>query len=528
MASVLAALARSIARRPVQFLLGWLLISGLGLAAALGAFGEGLFPRLTSGDPTVPGEARDGQDILQDNAETGGSLTLLVDGVAATDSRLPAPIMAARADLLDIDNVLRVLDPLTAPDAPVGRGSTGLIAKDGNGLLVIVDVEPDLPEAEENAALTAVHSRLDVTASEITDAFPGARAFVGGTGPLITAITDQVSADLATGEGIALPVSLLVMIVVFGGFLAAGLPILGAIASIAVSLLVLLGFSALVELDASVVNVVTVLGLGLCIDYGLLIVSRFREELRRTALDSDERGRKAQIAAALAATMSSAGRTVAFSAVTVGVSLSGLLLFTADFLRAVGVAGISIVAVALLVALTLVPALLALAGPRMIRPGLLHRTPIMGAAVRRFGDIAPAEGLFSRLAKGTQRRPILVVLGILALLALLAAPVLDLKVRNSGVELLPESAPQRQFFDTLQEEFPGTGFPDVQIVGRARPEQMTGLAEQITARDPSLTTAPPRSVGTDYSVLSVYTVDGDPASSAAQGLVEDLRTDRPD
>jgi len=204
------------------------------------------------------------------------------------------------------------------------------------------------------------------------------------------------------------------------------------------------------------------------------------------------------------------------------------LLFTADFLRAVGVAGISIVAIALLAALTLVPALLALAGQRMVRPGLLHRTPVLGAAVRRFGDIAPAEGLFSRLARGTQRRPVLVVLGILALLALLAAPVSDLRVRNSGVELLPESAPQRQFFDTLQEEFLGAGFPDLQIVGRTSPEEMIGLAEQITARDRSLTTAPPRSVGSEYSVLAVYTAVGDPASSEAQRLVEDIRTDRPD
>ncbi len=537
---MLAALARSISRRPVAFIAAWLLLSAVAFAAALGTFGEGLFPRLTSGDPSVPGEARDGQDILQDNAETGGGLTLLVDGVAASDPVLVAPITAARDDLLDVDHVLQVLDPLTLPGGPANPAAAGLVAEDGNGLLVVVDLEPDLSEPDEDAALTAVHARLDEAGAEITDAAPDARALVGGTRPLITAITDQVSADLATGEGIALPVSLLVMVLVFGGFLAAGLPILGAIASIAVSLLALLGFSFLVELDASVVNVVTVLGLGLCIDYGLLIVSRFREELRRVAPAPDtttnpsdlavlaKTARSEDVTSALAATMSRAGRTVVFSAVTVGISLSGLLLFTADFLRAVGVAGISIVAVALLVALTLVPALLALAGHRMVRPGLLHRTPVLGAVVRRFGDVAPAEGLFSRLARGTQRHPVLVVLGVLAILALLAAPVVDLKVRNSGVELLPESAPQRQFFDTLQAEFPASGFPDVQIVGRTSPQEMTGLAENIASRDGSLTVAAPRSVGSDYSVLSIFTAEGDPASPAAQRLVEELRNDRPE
>jgi len=526
MATVLAALGRSIARRPLAIVVAWLLLSSVAFTAALGAFGEGLFPRLTSGDPSVPGEAREGQDILQENADTSGGLTLLIDGVAATDPRLVSPITTARDDLLNTDNVLRVLDPLAPSGAPAPQ-ATGLVAADGNGLLVVVDLEPDLSDADEDAALTAVHARLDLAAAEITEALPGARALVGGTQPLITAITDQVSEDLAVGEGIALPVSLLVMIVVFGGFLAAGLPILGAIASIAVSLLGLLGFSLLIDLDASVVNVVTVLGLGLCIDYGLLIVSRFREELRRIAA-GDELAAGQQIEAALTATMSTAGRTVVFSAVTVAVSLSGLLLFSADFLRAVGAAGISIVAVALLVALTLVPALLALAGPRMIRPGLLHRTPILGAGVRRFGDIAPPVGLFSRLGRWTQRRPLLVVVGIVALLALLAAPVSDLRVRNSGVALLPESAPQRQFFDTLSADFPMAGFPDVQIVGRASPEEMSRLAEEVTARDHSLRTAPPKTVGGGYSVLAVYTADGDPASPAAQRLVDDIRGDRPD
>ena len=528
MSSVLAALGRSIARRPLPVILAWLVLAALGFAAALGGFGEGLFPRLTSGDPTVPGEARDGQDILQDNAETSGNLTLLVDGVPATDPGLPAPIAAAREELTDIDGVLRVLDPLAAPGGVTGLAATELVAEDGNGLLLVVDLEPDLAAGDIDAALAAVQSRLDEAAADITGSVEGARALVGGTRPLVTAITDQVSDDLATGEGIALPVSLLVLILVFGGFLAAGMPIIGAIVSIAVSLLGLLGFSYLIDLDASVVNVVTVLGLGLCIDYGLLIVSRFREELRKGSPDADAAPDGDHVSDALVATMASAGRTVAFSAVTVGISLSGLLLFTADFLRAVGAAGISIVAVALLVALTLVPALLTIAGPRMIRPGLLHRTPLLGRTVRRFGDVAPADGFFSRLGRSTQRRPVLVVVGVVAVLALMAVPVSDLRLRNSGVALLPESAPARVFFDTLSAEFPTSGFPVVQIVGRTDPEQMTAVAEQVSALDNSLTAAPPRQVGDDYTVVDVYAADGDPAGPDAQALVDSVRENRPD
>jgi RND superfamily putative drug exporter len=148
--------------------------------------------------------------------------------------------------------------------------------------------------------------------------------------------------------------------------------------------------------------------------------------------------------------------------------------------------------------------------------------------LRRFGDISPPDGVFSRLGRATQRRPLLVVLGVLAVLVLLAAPVVNLQLRNSGVALLPESAPQRQFFDTLTAEYPAAGFPAVQIVGRASPAQMSALAEQVTALDSAFTVAPPTEVSRDYSVVNVYTADGDAASPAAQDLVKAVRADRPD
>ena len=108
---------------------------------------------------------------------------------------------------------------------------------------------------------------------------------------LVNDINHQVEMDLRVGEGIALPVSLLVMVFVFGGLIAAGMPIIGAIAAIGGGLASLLVFSHVIDLDATVVNIVTVLGLGLCIDYGLLIVSRFREELHRAAPGSRARRR---------------------------------------------------------------------------------------------------------------------------------------------------------------------------------------------------------------------------------------------
>src|SRR5690606_17159271 len=125
----------------------------------------------------------------------------------------------------------------------------------------------------------------------------------------------------------ALPLSLLLMVVVFGGFVAAGMPIVGAIASISGALGMLFGFSWLIDLDATVVNIVTVMGLALCIDYGLLLVSRFREELGRVApgvVPADLTPR--QIEDAVGGAVATAGRTVFFSALIVAISLSGLMV----------------------------------------------------------------------------------------------------------------------------------------------------------------------------------------------------------
>jgi RND superfamily putative drug exporter len=421
-----------------------------------------------------------------------------------------------------------VVDPLGVPGGPGAQAAAALIAKDGNGFLVSATLQADLPDAEQDSSLDATQARLTALSAQITELVPGATGQVGGGTLLFNAITGQVEKDLVRGELIALPVSLLVMVLVFGGFLAAGMPIGGAIASIGGALATLLGFSYLINLDASVVNVVTVLGLGLCIDYGLLIVSRYREELRRRLSTISTRSTKAARTEALASTMATAGRTVLFSGVTVAISLSGLLLFQARILRAVGAAGVSVVVVALLVALTLVPALLALAGARMIRPGLLSRIPGIRRMTNRLGDVAPDEGFFSRLARRTQRRPWLVVCGVLVILGILAAPALRMELRSSGAALLPPSAPDRQFFDTLAEQYPASGIPTIQVVGRATAAEMAPLAESVRGMDGVELVPPPRPVGEQHAVVSVFMTDPDPGGPQAKAVVAQIRADRPD
>lgn len=227
-----------------------------------GVTGPSLFQRLQSGAPNVPREAQQGTDLLAAHESQGTSLLLQVNGVSFTDT------------------------------TELERG----------------------PSTEQKSAADAA---VRVDYDRIVAAFPGATGQVGGGGPLLTAITSQIEVDLRGGEGIALPLSFIVMFFVFGGFVAAGMPVVGAVASIGGGLATVFGFCYLLDLDASVVNVVTLLGLGLSIDYGLLTVSRFREELR-TISDRHEPRRRRRLTPqdtvlATARTMATAGRTVLFS-----------------------------------------------------------------------------------------------------------------------------------------------------------------------------------------------------------------------
>jgi RND superfamily putative drug exporter len=436
--------------------------------ALLGGFGQGLFDRLSTGGGTVPGPAKEGTALLTRTADNGPTVLLLVDDVAVTSTPLREQLGAARRDVRRIPNVVTTDDPFARNSFIYDVDSIPYIAEDQNAVLMTVTLRRGMAPEEQAATIERVSDRLRQVGPNV----PGSRAIVGGLETIVEEVTHQAEVDLRTGEGIALPVSLVIMLVVFGGFLAAGLPIIGAIASIAGAMATLMGFSYLMALDVSTVNVVTVLGLGLCIDYGLLLVSRYREEMRLLPGDPALPPTRRQRELALRRTMDSAGRTVLFSGITVAVSLSGLLVFEGDFLRAIGAAGVSIVVVALLVALTLVPALLAVVRVRMIRPGITYRIPGLRRIVRKLGDVAPEDGVFSRLARVVQRHPALVLISVAAALFVCSMPVLRMHPVVSGTGLLPADSSQRQLFEAVSTRFPYAAPPPIQVAVDARVREL--------------------------------------------------------
>ncbi|GAA5015460.1 MMPL family transporter [Terrabacter aeriphilus] len=502
----LARLGGLIARHPRTWVAAWAVAAIACFAVAVGGVtGESLFERLHSGAPTVESESSRAQDVIAQSQPALETLTLQVTGADLGDAATVAAGQRAARAVAEVPGVNEVRSPLLAPGGLSDRSVAPLLlggSPAAGGFVTVVDFRAGLSKPDQDRAEQAAEAAL----LEVASAVDG-QGSVGSTSKVITAITSTVERDLLRGEGIALPLTFLVMVLVFGGFVAAGMPIVGAVVAIGGALLSLFGFSHAVELDATVVNIVTLLGLGLSIDYGLLTVSRFREELGERAHRTPTRE---EIAHAAERTVATAGRTVLFSGLTVAIALAGLLVFEASIMRAIGVAGVSVVLVAMVVAITLVPALCVLGGRRLAR-----------RATATTSDV----GVFSRLAAGVQRRPVAVIVGVTVVLVTLALPTLSMRLTSSGTELLPKDAQQRVFFEQLARDYPALSAPEVTVVaGSADTAAVQDWAAQFAA-EPGVEGVTVSPLGPDHQRVDLR-VAGRPTSDEAQELVATVRAAR--
>ena len=291
-------------------------------------------------------------------------------------------------------------------------------------------------------------------------AAPGLTSQAGGQIPTEAAINAQVTSDIGRAEGISMPVLLILLVIIFGSLAAASLPL--AIGGIGI----LGSFTALRLLTLATpvsiysINITTILGLGLAIDYGLFMVSRFREELCQQPTTAD----------AVARTVATAGRTVAVSGVTVAVALASLMLFPETFLRSMGYGGVATVAVDMLAALTVMPALLAVLGSRV------NALRIRRGAGRPAAD--ERTGPWYRIARTVMRRPALFVVAITAALLVLGSPFLSIRWGGTDARSLPAGAPARVVTEALGRDFPGNPASPVEVIA-----QLPGAPATPAARD---------------------------------------------
>lgn len=531
---MLNSIARRVVGHPVAVMVGWAIAAIAMLTLALVGLGDGnLSDRTETGLPTVAGaDSTFVYEYTNEHAseDTGPMLSVLFDGVDPRDSGLQSRVAHAAQDVAQRPGVVIVatpfgatqgaaFDPSLVSGGPQAGTSNPYLGADGQSVLLTVTYLPfasdqDALKEHQEAASLLKRAATDPTVSNQQP--PSSLAY---SDPLLKEdFSQQLERDLITGEAVALPVALLVMVLVFGGFLAASAPIIGALASIAGGLAVLFGFSYPVQLDESAINVVEVLGIGLSIDYGLLIVSRYREELAKVR---DPRKREDR-AHAIEVTLATAGRTVFFSAITVAISVAGMLIFSASLIRGIGGAALGVVLMALLSALTLVPAVLFMYGHRLARPSVLSRVRGIKGLLRRTADVSSETGFFHDLAKGVQRRPWLVVGGVTAVLLILASPLTDIAVRNSGVELLPRGNETRQFDAAFGANFPALASPDVRVVADAAPAELDAWLREVDNLAGVVRVSDAAPLG-DLSAAGVYTAFADQAGADATDLVRDLR-----
>ena len=529
----------------------WAALSLLMLLVSLtGVGGGGLFDRLAAGPSTIAGtESARGEEIIKTLSGDGQTVTLQVSGIdlssRATQEAVAAALEPAHTDLRQLAGQTNVLDPFVVPgmlDEPAARD---LAATDLSGFLLIVYVDPNESEIADPSdsdyhdeladLVTRVEERLGRVPDELAGVSPAVSGVVSHSDLIAEAINEQVRDDLVRGEVISLSAALVVMVFVFGGFLAAGLPILGALVSIAGSLGVLWSLSLTQDLHSFVINIVTVIGLGLSIDYGLLVTSRYREELTRTAR-TDSSGdvpagharrrrtgrRSPEIQTATRLTLISAGRTVLFSGLVVATSMLSLLLTGTQVLRSIALAGITVVLIAMAAALTLVPAVLVLLGDRMRRTPLLQHVPGLAALQRGMSDVTREEGMFSKLAGLVHRMPWVVLMACLVLLVVLASPIRNLHMLNSSTDLLPASSDQRTYLRILQEGYPKAQSQDATLVIAAAGDPVMTFVNEQVAAVPGVDQVVELATAGEYTVVYLD-LEGEGPSRSAEEAVRGIR-----
>ncbi|MEY9859329.1 RND superfamily putative drug exporter [Catenulispora sp. GAS73] len=402
------------------------------LLVAMAVVGIGAFGVLKSGgfDDTSSQSWRSQQAI---NAQFGGQPNLVLVVGARTgdvDSGAAAQAGQTLTQELSADHGVSNVVSYFANHSP------GLRSTDGRDAMVLVRVLGD-------------DNQVGKTTNRLLGDYVKDNAAVtvqaGGDAAVNHNVTDQVTKDLAVAESIAVPLTLILLVLAFGSLVAALLPLAIGLVAILGTFAELAILGRITDVSVFAINITTALGLGLGIDYALLMVARYREYLSHGTSVQD----------AVLGTMRTAGRTIAFSALTVAAALAALLVFPFYFLRSFAYAGIGVVAIAAASALIIMPALLAALGTR-VNAG---RLPWARGAQQ--GSAAPAWG---RLASLVMKRPALMALPVVAVLAFLASPLLGASFGTPDETVLPTSAPARQAADALHNDFQGNQATAVQVV----------------------------------------------------------------
>jgi trehalose monomycolate/heme transporter len=475
-----------------------LLIAGIAVIAAA-AWGTGVFGKLQSAGGFVPASSQSQQEANLAARAFGQDAADVVVLYSSPDMTVASPAYKAA--------VTSSLARLPRSDVVSARtywstGSGQFAGANGHESFALLQLRGH-GDAAKIKSFDAISPKLTATGLTPT----GLTVRAGGQIPTEAAINKDVTSDIGRAEAISMPALLLLLLIIFGSLAAASLPLaiggIGILGSFAA--LRLLTLATPVSIYS--VNITTILGLGLAIDYGLFLVGRFREELTR----------QPSVEEALARTVATAGRTVAVSGITVAMALASLLLFPEVFLRSMGYGGVATVLVDMLAALTVMPALLAVLGPR-----------VNALRIRRSAGrprASEAAGGWYRLASSVMRRPLVYATAIVAALLVLALPFLHVSWGGTDARVLPASAPARVVAQSLTSDFAGNPTAPIEAVvrfdGPVRAGELAAYASRL-GQVPGVTGAQVTGLRGDIGRVDLR-YGPDPLSAQARQIVQHVR-----
>jgi RND superfamily putative drug exporter len=458
-----------------------------------GTVGSLVFSRLDSGGYSDPNsDSYQVYNYLHDTLKIADPNVVVV--VDSGDLPINDPAIAAKARLLEAE-----MAKVSGVTKTLSYWSTGgektLAAKDGKAAYILVysKAEAFTPESQE------MGNYFQKNFDGIRD---GLTIYSGGIGVVGNAINEKISKDLAIAEAISIPLTFILLVLVFGAMVASAMPLIVGVSAILGAFFILYLISLITSVSIYALNLTTGMGLGLGIDYALLMVNRFREELHRGKSIEDS----------IVGMMSSAGKTVFYSGLTVLVTLLSLTFFPLPFLKSFGYAGVSVVAIAVAGALFGLPPILALLGNKVDK-----------GVIRKSAITHKDDGRWAQTARLVMKRPVAVVLVSLIILGVLAAPIKNIAFSQGDSRILPASNPAA-VATALQESRFASNIATVDFVivnGAGKENKISNYIEEIKKVSGIVSVGNPQAIGNDARVVAYESML--PRSPEAQKLIHDLR-----
>jgi RND superfamily putative drug exporter len=458
-----------------------------------GTFGSMVFSRLDSGGYSNPdSDSYQVYNYLNKNLKVADpNIVVVVDSgnLPVTDPTVAAKAQVLETEMAKAPGVTKVVSYWNT------GGEKTLAATDGKAAYILVygGGEAFTPESQDMGAY--FQKNFDGKREGLT-------IYSGGVGVVGNAINKKIADDLKIAEAISIPLTFILLVLVFGAMAASAMPLIVGVSAILGAFFLLYLISLVTSVSVYSLNLTTGLGLGLGIDYALLIVNRFREELHRGKSVEDS----------IVDTMASAGKTVFYSGLTVLVTLFSLTFFPLPFLKSFGYAGVSVVAIAVAGALFGLPPILAMLGKKVDK-----------GVVRRSAITHKDEGRWAQTARLVMKRPVAVVLLSLIVIGILAAPIKNIAFSQGDARILPASNPAA-IATAIQESRFESNIATIDILilnGAGREAEVSSYIEKINKVSGIVSVAEPQTIGSDIRITAYESML--PRSPEAQKLINELR-----